>query len=63
MATRFLRPEMADTVDLLSFYDGSSPHRTLQKLQEIASITRNSGYPVSGDDLALATRKEPENHD
>ena len=55
---RTLRPTMADTVDVLSFYDGSSPHRTVQALEEI-SATSYMGLPVSGDDMALATREEP----
>lgn len=55
---RTLRPAMADTVDILSFYDGSSPHRTVQALEEISAAS-HMGHPVSGDDLALATRKEP----
>lgn len=57
---RQLRPEMADTVDLLSFYDGTSIHRTAHKLDEISGGAAGLGYPVSGDDLALATyEKEP----
>ena len=55
---RTLRPTMADTVDILSFYDGSSPHRTVQALEEISAAS-HMGHPVSGDDLALATREEP----
>lgn len=55
---RVLRPDMPDTVDLLSFYDGSNKHRDVQALTEIFSCTPG-GYPVSGDDLALATQKEP----
>lgn len=52
---RRLRPEMASTVDLLSFYDGRNKHRDVQALTEIAETRVGLGYPISGDDLALAT--------
>ena len=57
---RHLRTEMADTVDILSFYDGRGKHHTAQKLNGLGEGTTGLEYPISGDDLALATyEKEP----
>jgi len=52
---RRLRPEMASTVDLLSFYDCRNKLRDVQALTEMAETRVGLSYPISGDDLALAT--------
>lgn len=52
---RELRTDMADTVEVLSKYDNRSKHHTAQKLNELMDRQEFSGYPISGDDLALAT--------
>lgn len=58
---RSINHSVADTADMLDYYDGTADFRSVAHLQAIvAQSSTGVAFPVSGDDVARLTVREPQ---